>query len=96
MAASKPVKKVSKTRRQMSLPTRITEVPEVPIVAPPVAPPPPGDGLPDTRHDIFRNLATDTARRIVKDLDLDQKLKYFSRFGSKDKRGRTDDDIVKL
>lgn len=45
---------------------------------------------------IFRNLATDTARRIVKDLDLDQKLKYFSRFGSKDKRGRTDDDIVKL
>lgn len=80
----------------MSLPARITEVPEVPIVAPPVAPPPPGDGLPDTRHDIFRNLATDTARRIVKDLDLDQKLKYFSRFGSKDKRGRTDDDIVKL
>lgn len=99
MAASKPVKKVSKTRRQMSLPARITEVPETPIVAPPVAPPPPpppGDGLPETRHDIFRNLATDTARRIVKDLDLDQKLKYFSRFGSKDKRGRTDDDIVKL
>lgn len=83
----------------MSLPARITEVPEVPIVAPPVAPPPPpppGDGLPETRHDIFRNLATDTARRIVKDLDLDQKLKYFSRFGSKEKRGRTDDDIVKL
>lgn len=98
MAASKPVKKVSKTRRQMSLPARLTEVPEAPIVVPPVAPPlpPPEDDLPETRHDIFRNLATDTARRIVKDLDLDQKLKYFSRFGSKDKRGRTDDDIVKL
>lgn len=100
MAASKPVKKVTKTRRQVSLPARLTEIPEAPIVVPPVAPlpppPPPVDDFPETRHDIFKNLATDTARRIVKDLDLDQKLRYFSRFGAKDKRSRSDDDIAKI